>query len=358
MKINNKLIALALGAMSLPFVACENQDIEFPDYEEGVAVYFPYQTPVRTIVLGSDETNTDLDKQHKCKISATMGGSINGRDIVVDIAIDPSLVNNLKDEAGNPIKVMPADYFSLSSDKIYFNGNLTGSVEVQLTDAFFNDPLSVANNYVIPIVMTNQVGADRVLNGEYEGESAPARTNTEAWKTVPMDYVLYCVKYKSKYDAYFSRCGNYTSGDVTEQIPAESTAKYKDLQPDGTYVYHFDPVIDGADCNTITLSLNEVKYSVDKNVGGTEIKCDVKLTFDEAGNCTVSSMTEGVTAEGSGKFTPNGAIKAWGDKDRDHLKLDFTVTKDGKSIKCDESLVWKRSGVLPIEEFAVKYVAE
>lgn len=349
MKFNNKLIALALGAMSLSFAACDNQDIEFPDHQDGIAVYFPYQKPVRTLVLGTDEVDTQLDKQHKCKISATMGGSVRGRDVVVTVAIDPTLVQNVTDEAGNPIKVMPAEYYSLSSDKLFFNGGLTGSIEVQLTDAFFADPLSVANSYVIPLVMTNQIGADRVLSGEYEGETAPARLNGEAWKELPKDYVLYCVKYKSKYDAYFSRCGKYTVDGKTVQIPDESSAKYEG---------HFDPVVDGADCNTQTISLNEVKYNVNKSVEGVEIVCDLKLTFDGSDNCFISSMTEGVTVTGSGKFTPNGAIKAWGDKDRDLLTLDFTVTKDGKSIKCVESLVWKRSGVPSIEEFATKYVAQ
>lgn len=349
MKFNNKLIALALGAMSLTFVACENQDIEFPDHQDGIAVFFPYQTPVRTLVLGSDEVDTQLDKQHKCKISATMGGSVRGRDIVVTVAIDPTLVQNVTKEDGTPLKVMPSEYYSLSSDKLSFNGELVGSVEVQLTDAFFADPLSVANNYVIPLVMTNQVGADRVITGEYEGETAPARLNSEAWKVLPKDYVVYCVKYKSKYDAYFSRCGKYTAGDKTVQIPDESSAKWEG---------HFDPVVDGADCNTETISLNEVKYNVNKSVNGVDINCDLKLTFDESGNCSISSLTEGVTVSGSGKFTPEGAKKAWGDKDRDLLTLNFTVTKDGQSIKCEESLVWKRSGVASVEELATKYVAQ
>lgn len=33
---------------------------------------FVYQSPVRTIVLGDDEYDTSLDKEHKCKIKATL----------------------------------------------------------------------------------------------------------------------------------------------------------------------------------------------------------------------------------------------------------------------------------------------
>ena len=53
MKFNNKLIALALGAMSLSFAACDNQDIEFPDHQDGIAVYFPYQKPAMSSAVAS-----------------------------------------------------------------------------------------------------------------------------------------------------------------------------------------------------------------------------------------------------------------------------------------------------------------
>ena len=37
------------------FTACENGDWEFSDYKYS-AVYFAYQSPVRTITLGEDES--------------------------------------------------------------------------------------------------------------------------------------------------------------------------------------------------------------------------------------------------------------------------------------------------------------
>ena len=53
------------------FSACENQDWSFPDYGK-TTVYFSYQYPVRTIVLGNDETfDNTVDNQHKCIIKAT-----------------------------------------------------------------------------------------------------------------------------------------------------------------------------------------------------------------------------------------------------------------------------------------------
>jgi hypothetical protein len=41
-----------MGAL---FTACENGDWEFPDYKYS-AVYFAYQSPIRTITLGEDKT--------------------------------------------------------------------------------------------------------------------------------------------------------------------------------------------------------------------------------------------------------------------------------------------------------------
>lgn len=349
MKLNNKLIALAMSAATLSLVSCENQDIDFPDYEGGVSVYFPYQTPVRTIVLGSDEYDTTLDKEHKCLISATMGGAYKGRNITIDVAVDESLCNNLVSAAtGEAVKAMPSNYYNLSSNQIAFKGKQTGSVEVQLADAFFADPASVANTYVIPLVMKNQTGADRILAGEYDGSAAPSRTDVDAWKVTPKDYVLYCVKYKNKYDAFFSRCGKYAlNGAAAVQIPAESDAKFEG---------HFDPVVDGKECNTVSMSMNTVKYAVDHTVNGTQIKCELLLTF-EGDACKVSSLTDGVTATGNGLFTPNGAKKAWGNKDRDHLTLNYTLASGDNTLSCDESLVWIRSGV-KLEELDVKYVAE
>ena len=67
------LSILCAGFSLLTLNSCHNQEVEFPDYDYS-AVYFAYQTPVRTIVLGEDIYDTSLDNQHKLKIYAAMGG--------------------------------------------------------------------------------------------------------------------------------------------------------------------------------------------------------------------------------------------------------------------------------------------
>ena len=95
MKLFRLFTILSIGGLVALLSSCENMDVSFPDYEGGVSVYFPYQYPVRTIVLGEDEYDTTLDNQHKCKIYATMGGAYNGRNIKLEIAVDKTLCDHL-----------------------------------------------------------------------------------------------------------------------------------------------------------------------------------------------------------------------------------------------------------------------
>lgn len=102
---------------------------------------------MRTITLGEDpSTDNTLDNQHKCMIKATTGGGYsNPSDITIGFEVDESLCNNLKFTAsGEDILPMPTEYYTLSDDKLVIPaGSLTGGVEVQLADAFFNDPKSL-----------------------------------------------------------------------------------------------------------------------------------------------------------------------------------------------------------------------
>src|ERR1043165_1330826 len=80
--------------------AC-NKKWSFPDYKY-TTVYFPYQSPVRTLVLGEDLYDNTLDNQHKFSIMATMGGVYeNKKDITIAVSIDNSLTQRVKFNAAN-----------------------------------------------------------------------------------------------------------------------------------------------------------------------------------------------------------------------------------------------------------------
>ncbi len=326
MMIRNIFKFVCGAAILLGFTACKNGDRSFDDFEGGTTVYFPYQYPVRTIVLGDDEYDTSLDQAHKCQIKATFGGSYNGSNGTVQVAVDNSLVNNLTFADGTPVKAMPDNYYTLSTTSLNFGGTMNGTTEVQLSDAFFADPDAVKNTYVIPLVIVGQNGFDHVLTGTLAEGKTAVRTDASAWDVLPMDFVLYCVKFQNRYAGYWLTNHNTS----TDNIEAASIVQIK------------------------TYSLNGAIYTVELQDGGTLYTADMLLNFS-GDNCTISSLTPGVTVSGSGSFSDNGAKKAWGNKDRDLMELNYNVDfGGGKTISRNEKLVWQRSGVA-IEEFEVVY---
>ena len=313
-----KFAPAALGMM-LSLTGCKNGDAEFSDSENGTTAYFSYQYPVRTIILGDDESDTSLDKQHKCQIKATFGGSRKGSNGTLTVQVDPTLADDLTFADGSPVKAMPDSYYTLSTNKLAFNGTYQGATTVQLTDDFFNDPDAVRNTYVIPLVITESTGFTRVASGTPKsGFTNPKRTDDKAWQVYPQDYVLYCVKFQNKYSGWW----------ITNHTPST------------------DNIEKASQVEITTRSLHSSVYRVTYQNGTTVNTADLLLTFDDNENCTVSSLTTGVTATGSGKYTDNGEKNSWNEKDRDAIDLKYTVTfADGYSKTVDERLVWWRSGV-------------
>ena len=332
--MNKKILyAFTFLLSGMAFTACENGDQEFDDFEGGTTVYFAYQTPVRTIVLGDDEYDTTLDKQHKCQIQATFGGSYNGSDGSVQIAVDNSLVNNLTFADGTPVKAMPDNYYQLSTTNLAFNGTFNGKTDVQLTDAFFNDPDAVKNTYVIPVVMTSQSGFDHIFTGTLKDGATAVRTDASVWDVTPKDYVLYCVKFQNKYSGFWLTHGTTS----TDNIEKAGTVEIK------------------------TRGLNQSVYTVSMVGKGDDGKdktftADMLLTFDGSDKCTITSLTDGVTVTGNGSWGDDAEKKSWGNKDRDAMELNYTVDFDnGNKLSKHERLVWQRSGV-KFEEFSATYV--
>ena len=325
MKRYIKMVA-ALLALMASFTACENGDQAFDDYEGGTTAYFAYQSPVRTIVLGDDEYDTTLDKAHKLKILATFGGSYNGRNATVNVAVDNSLCDNLTFADGTPVKAMPKEYYQLSTTAFNFNGGMQGGTEVQLTDDFFKDPDAVKNTYVIPLVMQNQTGFDRIATGTLKEGKTGSRTNASIWETAPRDYVMYCVKYQNKYSGWWLTNHNTSTDNIEKASQVQIT----------------------------TRTLNSSVYTVEFQEGSKILKADLLLTFDDKENCTITSLTEGVKATGSGSWADNG-IHSWNNKDRDLMELNAEITFAGGVKKSlNEKLVWWRSGVTS-EEFSYTY---
>lgn len=370
MKKIYKYIPLSLLALTSGLYSCKNADNDFDDYEGGVSVYFPYQRPVRTLVMGEDTYDTKLDNEHKCKISTTMGGAYKGKDIKVDIAKDETLLTNLYFNSGvhkgQKVEAMPESYYSLSSMTMDFGGNMSGSVEVSFSDEFFNDPKAVTGGYVIPLVITNQTGAAKINTGVYDTEvytSAPSRTNSGAWKEQPMDYTLFCVRYISKYEGYFMRrITNFNGKDsihvaALPELPDYPVAvgDYRYQQGNDSirkyYIRNANEPIRG----TKTVNLNTVTY--DAEINAKEAGFDNKvygLVLDFATGQISAPDGASYAVSGSCEYKDHSETKAWGNKDRDGMYLDYTVSDGDNSISVKETLVAQRRGIV-LETFETAY---
>ncbi|WP_321372616.1 DUF5627 domain-containing protein [uncultured Draconibacterium sp.] len=335
------LMIVSAGIFAMLFTSCENQDVDFPDFDYST-VYFAYQYPVRTIVLGEDIIDNTLDNEHKCSIYATMGGVYsNDQTIGIDVTVDNNLCNNLffDGDFTSPVQTMPSNYYSLAADQIILDKTIQDGVEVQLTDAFFADPNALKNTYVIPLRMTNVVNADSILSGVPKIDGA-VRGNDTDWDVLPKDFVLYCVKFINPWHGNYLRRGEdvITEGGATSTVTRE--AEY--VEDDEVVALN-------------TASLNTVEFPVPLiNENGENVTCTLMLTFDDQNGCTITSATEGFTASGSGSFVIDGEKNSWGNKDRNALYLDYTIDMGSKSYATSDILVVRDRGVA-METFSPSY---
>ncbi len=372
MKVTKYIFGVALGVLSLTCASCYNSDREFPDYEGGTTAYFAYQFPIRTLILGNDIYDNTLDNEHKCRIWSTMGGAYGGRNAFVDIVVDESLCDNLwfVDAGGNPstpVLPMPSSYYTLSSNVIPYNGDPRGYVEVQFTDAFFNDPKAVENTYVIPLLMTGARGIDHILTGTPREGLSPSRSNIEDWDVLAKDYVLYLVKYMNPWQAKYIRRGvdNVTEkGNTTTVVRKDMSFVNTDLER-----LKENPVNQNDEvCRISTKNMSQSIFPVSFKTSGASISCNLILTF--SGNtCTVSCDDENVTATGTGEFIAKGTDRAeykdyrWGSMNgepvsRDILRLAYNVSFNDLDIQVatTDTMVVQTRESNKKEFFSPKYV--
>jgi hypothetical protein len=313
---------LALMVAGLVFnTSCENADKEFPDYDTQV-IYFAQQGFCRTITIGVDgDYNTDLDNEHSFEVYATLGGiNTNKSDRTAVIEVVNSLANGCKFKDGREMKVMPSSYYEIESNNLTIpKGQVIGCIKVHLTDAFFNDPDATTGNLVIPFVLTQ--ASENILTGTpADGVTNPNRLVSEDWTIQPQDYIFYAVKYKNLYHGTWLSSGTdevNNNGTITttvrkQQYVEKDDVRYLTTRSLSTAVYTFEYIVP---------TVNASGATVDKT-----ISCDLLLNFDDNGNCTISTDTPNCTASGSGKWTENGATKAWGNKDRDLIELNYNFT--------------------------------
>ena len=338
---------LYLFSIATLLYGCTNQDIEFPDFAFQT-VYFPYQTPVRSLILG-DETEGDnsIDLEHAFSIGASLGGMYeNNKDRVLKVELAPELASNIKDASGNVLQLLPVQYYSATFDKITIPaGSFFGKMRVDLKDAFFQDTLSTRLRYIIPVRITDAAG-DSVLSGKaVSSVSSPDPRIADNWVVTPKNYVLFGIKYI-----------NPTHGVYLLRGKRTNTTNALDVV---TYSARF---IDNNDMTKLTTkSLTENYMST---VGGTNKeagngKYTMMLTFNKDNKSVIVTRKNALTVEvtGTGKFysKTDPAAEGYNGKKHRTIYLDYSYKDGANTYQVKDSLVFVDTD-MKFEVFAVTVV--
>ena len=375
-----KVILLVLFVVLAAMDACKNFEIEHPDYIYS-SCYFATQYPVRTIILGDYIYDNSMDNDHKCSILATMAGVYeNKKDRKLTFEVDNSLCKDFyfntkkmmvpdpdypddrsKDKevtvAGDPVTAMPASYYSLShsSEMVIPKGKLIGGVEVQLTDAFFNDPLAVKNTYVIPLRLKSTNDLDSILSGkpaENLGRLPDPRVPRD-WITLPKNYIMYAIKYINEYDAVYIHYGK-SSIKKGQTVLKDSIYKTRYIEANNSFVK-----LATTGRKTVASKEISIKSPVNKVLMPGEIT--LQFEFDNSQNCKVTgsgtykrgAFTTIYKVNGTGKFVSkdDDEYNMWGNKKRDVIKdVKFTVVVDSTDDpQIDPDLVYSAEDTFVVQ---------
>ena len=321
------ILALIIGLIS-----CENFDIDHSDFTYTTG-YFPYQFPVRTLVLGDYIYDNANDNAHKFIISVAMGGVYeNTKNRVFDFEVDESLCARIKfSSAGDTIQALPASYYSLNpSGKITIPaGKYNGGVEVQLTDAFFNDPLAIKNKYVVPLRLVSSADVDSILTGEPALPGADPRVSTQ-WNIVPKNFTMFAVKYINEYHGTYFYYGSSSVKDASNAVLESTTysAAYVEQNPTAKLV---------------TTARNQV--SLTTNLHSAVMPGQVKMLLTFSGNnCAITAAPgSAFTVSGTGEF--KSKAYEWGNKQRDGIMLNITVSNGVNTYTASDVMVIRDRGV-------------
>jgi hypothetical protein len=218
--------------------ACENQPWSFPDYDLQ-AVYFPIQTPVRTLSLGEDRIDNSLDKEFKFDIGVSIGGMYeNKQDWTVDFKVDTTLLRNVYVYSSpqtytikTKVYPLPESYYTLNPKPTVTipSGSFNGLIRIQLTDAFFDDTLAILGRYVIPLKITAS-SADSILSGSPIFSGADPRIIDQWYPNMsPKDWVMYGINYVNPYHGTYLHRGRDIRKTTATGLPFDTIvfrAKY------------------------------------------------------------------------------------------------------------------------------------
>lgn len=338
-----KKISILLVLFILMFnISCKDDELRFDDYDY-TTVYFPFQYPVRTLVLGDYVFDNSNDNDLKFKISARVGGLYkNNKDFEVKYQIETNLVNNLvtnenrwdgkNENSADTLKILPSHYYTLEPNETFIipKGDFFGGITVQLNDAFLNDPNAFRTHYVIPLRILSST-ADSILSGSSNVESPDPRVASD-WRIAPKNFTVFGIKFVNEYHGKYLHRGKSEIKDETGSTIHTIIYRNKYVENDEIWSLY-------------TNGRKEVKLTGElRGIPESPGNFEINLLFDDQDNCTVSS-TENSTfpISGSGKFVKKG--DKWGGKERDVIYLQYSVNEGTNTHSITDTLVFRDKGV-------------
>jgi len=314
-------------------ISCENFDIEHPDFTY-TSGFFPYQFPVRTLVLGDYIYDNANDNAKKFVVSVAMGGVYeNKQDREFQFEVDNSLCNNiLFSSGGDAVKALPSNYYTLSSTNtiVIPKGKMNGGVEVQLTDAFFADPLAIKNTYVVPIRLKSSNDVDSILIGDSSNPNADPRVASD-WTVAPKNFTMFAVKYINEFHGTYFHYGASTVKDAANAVVETTTYNEAFVEKNPT-------------TKLVTSGRNQVTVST--NMHSAIMTGQINMVLNFSGNTCTVAAAEGsaYTISGTGEF--KSKAYSWGNKERDGIVLNFTVSNGVNTYTASDVLVIRDRGVV------------
>lgn len=351
--MKNKLVIIF--ALALAFVSCENQEISFDDFPTS-SVYFPFQTPARTLIQGKYELGfNDNDNKGRFEIGLVMSGVYeNTVDRKIGFELAPEIIDAalLGVDTVN-VKVLPSSYYTIeqTSPVTIPAGSTKGRIPVQLNDAFFDDPLAFAGeddvHYVIPLKITNfDDSLDSLLTG-VPAVANPIRIRDEDWTDLPKDYTLYGIKFINKYSGIHLRRGEDKVVGTSQSIKTDANGVVIETGAltnyDEAIVYRSEYVVQD-ELTPITtigrnkaLSTNLVRRP---SVIPSNKSVSLELTFNSNEEVTITNADQNsnLTITGTGNFVEDG--DEWGGKSRNVIYLEYQYQE--QEVEVSEERVFGR----------------
>ncbi|WP_172594465.1 DUF5627 domain-containing protein [Mariniphaga sediminis] len=337
-----RISILFILIVSMFHFSCKDDELRFDDFDY-TTVYFPFQYPVRTLVLGDYIFDNANDNDLKFKISARVGGMYeNNKDWEIKFQIDQSLVADLitnendwdgkSESSADTLKILPPQYYSLDSEETILipRGEFFGGVTVQLNEAFFNDPNAYKTHYVLPLKILSS-SADSVLSGLAGVDSPDPRIGSD-WTITPKNFTVFGIKFVNEYHGKYLHRGKSVIKDATGEVVHTIVYRKKYVEQDELWSLYTN--------GRKQVKLTGELRSIPESPGNFEMN----LLFDNQGNCVISSTdNSNFSISGNGKFVKNGDM--WGGKERDVIFLNYDVNEGENTHSISDTLVFRDKGV-------------